>query len=201
MIHLPANLTPQRGRETLARTQVLSRTWPVVLDLCVAGLLLACFYGVLVLGRYWFGHAQPEVIISQSSTRASPLCVLLRRAHRTRIRLQPDLRSGLWLSGGHTASALETLMIAVLDILQSIPVLSFLPPVMLAMVALFPGRQLGVEMGAILLIFTGQVWNMAFSFYSSIKSIPRELREAATSPVSRGCSVCWSLSFLLRPSG
>ena len=73
----------------------------------------------------------------------------------------------------------EAFMIAVLDILQSIPVLSFLPGVMLAMVALFPTRQIGVEMGAIVLIFTGQVWNMAFSFYSSIKSIPRELREAA----------------------
>jgi NitT/TauT family transport system permease protein len=50
---------------------------------------------------------------------------------------------------------------------------------MLAMAALFPGRQLGVEMGAVLLIFTGQVWNMAFSFYASLKSIPREMREAA----------------------
>ena len=70
---------------------------------------------------------------------------------------------------------IEALMIAGLDILQSIPVLSFLPGVMLAMVALFPTRQIGVEMGAIVLIFTGQVWNMAFSFYSSIKSIPREL--------------------------
>ncbi len=73
----------------------------------------------------------------------------------------------------------EAFMIAVLDILQSIPVLSFLPAVMLAMVSLIPGRQLGIEMGAILLIFTGQVWNMAFSFYSSLKSLPRELREAA----------------------
>jgi NitT/TauT family transport system permease protein len=49
---------------------------------------------------------------------------------------------------------------------------------MLAMIALIPGRQLGIELGAIVLIFTGQVWNMAFSFYSSLKSIPRELREA-----------------------
>ena len=72
----------------------------------------------------------------------------------------------------------ESLMIAALDILQSIPVLSFLPGVMLAMIALIPGRQLGIELGAIVLIFTGQVWNMAFSFYSSLKSIPRELREA-----------------------
>ena len=70
-------------------------------------------------------------------------------------------------------------MLAVLDILQSIPVLSFLPGVMLAMVSLFPSRQLGVEFGSIVLIFTGQVWNMAFSFYASLKSLPRELVEAS----------------------
>src|SRR6202034_253039 len=74
----------------------------------------------------------------------------------------------------------ERFMVPLLDILQSIPVLSFLPPVMLAMIALFPTRQLGVEMGAIVLIFTGSVWNLAFSFYSSLKSIPRELIEATT---------------------
>jgi len=51
--------------------------------------------------------------------------------------------------------------------------------VMLAMVALFPSRQLGVELGSIILIFAGQVWNIAFSFYSSLKTIPRDLREAA----------------------
>ena len=70
-------------------------------------------------------------------------------------------------------------MIPLLDILQSIPVLSFLPGVMLAMVSLFPRHQLGIELGAILLIFTGQVWNMTFSFYSSLKSIPEEMREAS----------------------
>jgi NitT/TauT family transport system permease protein len=75
---------------------------------------------------------------------------------------------------------MEALMIATLDILQSIPVLSFLPGVMLAMMSLFPSRQLGIELGAILLIFTGEVWNMAFSFYSSLKSIPRELHEACS---------------------
>ena len=50
----------------------------------------------------------------------------------------------------------QTIMVAILDILQSIPVLSFLPGVMLAMVALFPKQQIGVEIGAILLIFTGR---------------------------------------------
>jgi len=73
----------------------------------------------------------------------------------------------------------EAWMIAALDILQSIPVLSFLPPVLLAMIALVPHHQLGIELGVILLIFTGQVWNLAFSFYSSVKSIPREMIEAS----------------------
>jgi NitT/TauT family transport system permease protein len=70
-------------------------------------------------------------------------------------------------------------MVPLLDILQSIPVLSFLPGVMLAMIALFPHRQLGVELGCIVLILTGQVWNMTFSFYSSLKNIPGDLKEAA----------------------
>ena len=78
----------------------------------------------------------------------------------------------------HNAKA-ERILIPLLDTLQSIPVLSFLPPVMVAMVALFPARQLGVELGCILLIFTGQVWNMTFSVYSSIKNVPREMLEAA----------------------
>jgi NitT/TauT family transport system permease protein len=70
-------------------------------------------------------------------------------------------------------------MIPLLDTLQSIPVLSFLPGVMVAMVTLIPTKQLGVELGSILLIFTGQVWNMAFSVYSSMKNIPNEMLEAA----------------------
>src|SRR5208282_657270 len=84
---------------------------------------------------------------------------------------------------GYTAAynpRIEAWMIALLDILQSIPVLSFLPPLVLAMVAIVPGHQLGIEMGVILLIFTGQVWNLAFSFYSSLKSIPREMSEASS---------------------
>jgi NitT/TauT family transport system permease protein len=68
-------------------------------------------------------------------------------------------------------------MIPLLDILQSIPVLSFLPGVVMAMIAVFPNRRIGVELASILLIFTGQVWNMAFSYYNSINTIPRELAE------------------------
>ncbi|MFK0731823.1 MAG: ABC transporter permease [Gloeotrichia echinulata GP01] len=70
-------------------------------------------------------------------------------------------------------------MIPLLDILQSIPVLSFLPGVVLALIALFPGQRIGIELASILLIFTGMTWNMTFSFYQSLQSIPRELLEAA----------------------
>ncbi len=81
---------------------------------------------------------------------------------------------------GYTASRSkmhEKVMIPLLDVLQSIPVLSFLPGVVLAMIAVFPNKRFGVELAAILLIFTGQVWNIAFSYFNSINTIPRELSE------------------------
>ncbi|MBW4668714.1 MAG: ABC transporter permease subunit [Cyanomargarita calcarea GSE-NOS-MK-12-04C] len=71
------------------------------------------------------------------------------------------------------------ILIPLLDILQSIPVLSFLPGVVLALIAVFPGQRIGVELASILLIFTGMAWNMVFSFYQSLSSIPTELLEAA----------------------
>jgi len=71
------------------------------------------------------------------------------------------------------------ILIPLLDILQSIPVLSFLPGVVLALVTLFPGQRIGVELASIILIFTGMTWNMTFSFYQSLSGIPRELKEAA----------------------
>jgi NitT/TauT family transport system permease protein len=179
MMQFPESFSNIPGRETLARSQVLQRSWPFVLDMCVAGIGLACFYGVVTIARSWFGHFQPEITISQSP-RALPLYAFY---SVVRIGLAYLLSLFFAIGYGYIAAynkRIEALMIAGLDILQSIPVLSFLPGVMLAMVALFPTRQIGVEMGAIVLIFTGQVWNMAFSFYSSIKSIPRELSEAAS---------------------
>lgn len=74
----------------------------------------------------------------------------------------------------------EKVLLPTLDILQSIPVLSFMPSVVLAMVALFPHSTLGPELASILLIFTGQAWNMTFSFYHSLITIPQELREASS---------------------
>lgn len=70
------------------------------------------------------------------------------------------------------------IMLPLLDILQSVPILSFLPVVLLGMTAVLPER-LGVEVASIVLIVTSQVWNMTFSFYQSLTTIPTELREAS----------------------
>jgi NitT/TauT family transport system permease protein len=177
MIHLPDSLSNFRGRETLSRAQVLRRTWPFVMDLCVAAIGLACFYAVVRIAMFWAGKPEPQMVVSLSP-HSLPLYAFY---SVVRIGLAYLLSLFFAVSYGYIAAynrRVEKFMIAVLDILQSIPVLSFLPPVMLAMIALVPTRQLGVEMGAIILIFTGSVWNMAFSFYSSLKSIPRELMEA-----------------------
>lgn len=79
----------------------------------------------------------------------------------------------------YRSSTWSKILIPLLDILQSIPVLSFLPAVVLALVGLFPGQRLGIELASILLIFTGMTWNMTFSFYQSLSSIPKELIEAS----------------------
>ena len=146
-------------------------------DLLMFGAALALFYGVLEVGRTWLGPFTPEVEISRSlwALPAYAGYSLLRISFAYALSLLFTLVNGYIAAYNPKA---ERFMIPLLDVLQSIPVLSFLPGVMLAMVALFPGRQLGVEAGAILLIFTGQVWNMAFSFYASLKSIPKEMREA-----------------------
>src|SRR5277367_1875196 len=166
-------------RYSFSRSLVIERSWPVFLDLTVAMGLLAGFYAVLQIAHYWLSGAVPEVEISQSPT------ILPIYAFYSCVRIGVAYLLSLLFAVGYGYIAaynkrVEALMIATLDILQSIPVLSFLPGVMLAMMSLIPSRQLGIEFGAILLIFTGQVWNMAFSFYTSLKSIPRELNEACT---------------------
>jgi NitT/TauT family transport system permease protein len=69
-------------------------------------------------------------------------------------------------------------LMPLLDILQSVPILSFLPVVLLSLSAILP-ENLAAELAAIVLIFTSQVWNMTFSFYQSMTTIPNELRQAA----------------------
>ncbi|MDR3692314.1 MAG: ABC transporter permease subunit [Fimbriimonas sp.] len=77
-------------------------------------------------------------------------------------------------------SRAEKVMIPLLDILQSVPVLGFLSVTVTGFMAMFPGSLFGLEMASLFAIFTGQVWNMTFSFYHSLITLPKELDEAAT---------------------
>jgi len=72
----------------------------------------------------------------------------------------------------------RTLLMPLLDVLQSVPILSFLPIVLLSLSAILP-QAFAAEVAAVVLIFTSQAWNMTFSFYQSMTTIPSELREAA----------------------
>jgi NitT/TauT family transport system permease protein len=162
----------------LARSLVTVKTWPFVIDCGIAACLLALFFAVLNTGHYWMSVPVPVVPISHS-IRALPIYAFY---SIVRIGIAYLLSLAFAITYGYVAAynpRVESWMVGLLDILQSIPVLSFLPPVVLAMVALIPGHQLGIELGVILLIFTGQVWNLAFSFYSSLKSMPKEMLEAS----------------------
>ena len=71
-----------------------------------------------------------------------------------------------------------SLLIPVLDILQSVPILGFISITVVFFMSLAPGRVFGAELAAVFAIFTSQAWNMAFSFYQSLRTVPAELTEA-----------------------
>jgi NitT/TauT family transport system permease protein len=84
---------------------------------------------------------------------------------------------GTWAAKDRVA---ERVLIPALDVLQSIPVLGFMPGLTLGLVAAFPHGNAGLELASVLMIFTGQAWNMAFSYYHSLRSLPPDLLEVAT---------------------
>ena len=175
-------MTPQ-PEKTLGRLlpwgSLASRASSLLTDLPIAFAGMALFYGLLSLTRYWRTpvNTQAQIDLSPSALPAYVLFSVARLAAAYFLSLAVSLIYGYVAANNRKV---ERLMIPLLDTLQSIPVLCFLPPVMLFMIALFPTTQLGLELGSILLIFTGQVWNMAFSVYSSLKNIPREMQEAAS---------------------
>src|ERR1700733_3271101 len=135
----------------LSRSAIRKQSWSALVDLLVFAIVLAAIFGVLTVGRYWLGAVTPAAQISHSPS------ALPRYAFYSLVRMMVAyfLSLGFAVGYGYIAAytpRVEAVMIAALDILQSIPVLSFLPGVMLAMVALFPSRQLGLELGVQLLL-------------------------------------------------
>jgi NitT/TauT family transport system permease protein len=163
---------------TLTWGTIPSNVPSLLRDLPILLAALTFFYAVLSITHYWMtpAGAPMEIHLEPSALPRYAMFSVLRIAAAYLVSLAFTLVYG-YVAAYNTRA--EKFMVPLLDTLQSIPVLSFLPGVMVAMVALFPTKQLGVELGSILLIFTGQVWNMTFSFYSSLKSIPQEMREVA----------------------
>jgi NitT/TauT family transport system permease protein len=148
-------------------------------------LLLGSFlliYGLAKLGQGFFVAFNPPSI--QPTISLDPAHLPYYAARSTlRMFIALGFSTLFTLSYGYAAAKnryAERILIPLLDILQSVPVLGFLSVTVTGFIALFPGSLLGLECASIFAIFTGQAWNMAFSFYNSLITLPKELSEAAT---------------------
>ncbi len=135
-----------------------------------------CIYGLIATAKQWHGPYRSGISLDLS------LAMLPLYATYSLFRALTAylLSLSFTLVFGYLAAKVkiaEKLIVPLLDIGQSIPVLGFLPSLVLGLLALFPDSNVGLELACIIMIFTGQVWNMTFSFISSLKSIPKELYE------------------------
>jgi NitT/TauT family transport system permease protein len=148
------------------------------LDLVLLVGLVGAVFGLISLAGEW-RTLRPHVEIDLSP-RALPLYAfysLSRGLLAYALSLLFTLTYGYWAAKDARA---ERVLVPLLDILQSIPVLGFMPGLVLALVALFPRSNAGLELASVIMIFTGQAWNMTFSFYHSLRAVPKDQIEAAT---------------------
>jgi NitT/TauT family transport system permease protein len=138
----------------------------------------------------FLGEANRGLFAPLSQLEAVPLSLdpsyLPQYAARTTLRMFAALGLSLLFTLSYATWAAKSeragkLLIPILDILQSVPILGFISITYVFFMSLAPGRVLGAEFAAIFAIFTSQAWNMAFSFYQSLRTIPVELTEAAQS--------------------
>jgi len=156
--------------------EIRPNAWDLVALPIVLGLLwLLAFGGSQMSTPYNLGDTLPM------SLDPSELPYLLLRSF---LRMAIGLALSLIFTLGYATLAAknkyaEKVLIPILDVLQSIPILGFLSITVTGFIALFPGNLLGVECAAIFAIFTSQAWNMTFSFYQSLRTVPFDLQEAA----------------------
>lgn len=144
----------------------------VVLVLVVAGLLTA----ILDVADEWRAPFQAETQIDLSFWKL-PQYTLYSLA-RSWVAMGLSFVFGiLYASWAYYDRRARIVLLPALDILQSIPVLGFMPGLVLALVTLFPKSNFGLELACVLMIFTAQVWNMVFSYYDALKGVPAELRQ------------------------
>src|ERR1039457_6626072 len=144
---------------------------------------------VVVIGLIAFvGEAARGLFVPPAQLDAVPLSLAPRHlpeyAARTTLRMLIALVVSLVFTLTYATWAAKSeragkLLVPILDILQSVPILGFISITVVFFMSLAPGRVLGAEFAAIFAIFTSQAWNMAFSFYQSLRTIPVELVEAS----------------------
>jgi NitT/TauT family transport system permease protein len=146
---------------------------------------------LLVIGLLaFFAEGSRGVLAPITSLEVSPVSLapshLPEYAARTTIRMVAALVLSLLFTFTYATWAAKSpragkLLVPLLDILQSVPILGFISVTVVFFLSLAPGRVLGAEFAAVFAIFTSQAWNMAFSFYQSLRTVPTELTEAARS--------------------
>src|SRR5271169_334831 len=186
------------GTETMSRMTAVAlvgrRAMPNHWDLIALAVVLAVFAAV---ARAFHGISAP---LPQANLAAVSLdySELPYYALRTTLRMFAALAASLVFTFTYATLAAksrrwEMVLIPVLDILQSVPVLGFLSFTVTFFLGLFPGNVLGAECAAIFAIFTSQAWNMAFSFYQSLRTVPRDLDEVARGFRLSGWQKFWQL--------
>ncbi|HEX7775238.1 MAG TPA: ABC transporter permease subunit [Parvibaculum sp.] len=158
------------------RGRLAPSPWDGVALCLVAGSLALIIYGAGQMGG-------PLANVSAAHISLSPTA-LPEYALRTTLRMFAALAASLVFTFTYATAAAksrraEAVLIPILDVLQSVPVLGFLSFTVTGFMALFPGSALGAECAAIFAIFTAQAWNMAFSFYQSLRTVPLDLDEAS----------------------
>lgn len=147
--------------------------WP---DIVVAiGLIALLYLGVQLAVAGPEQLPGPEISLDPSILPYYSLRSLLRMAAAYALSLVFSLTYGYAAARSQRA---RTALLPILDVLQSVPILSFLPVVLLSLVAIAP-RDIAVELAAVILIFTSQAWNLTFAFYQSLLTIPNEMLEAS----------------------
>lgn len=147
-------------------------------DIVVLAGIAAIIYGIVGLAQRWGGAYHAAVAIDLSPS-ALPRYALF---SFSRAVASYSLSLAFTLVYSYAAAKIrnaDRVMIPILDIFQAVPVLGFMPGLVLGLVSLFPKSNIGIELTCIIMIFTGQAWNMAFSFYGSLKTVPHELQEAS----------------------
>ena len=160
---------------SISARRLLAGRWDVLAAILVFG-------AIAIVGEESRSFVAPLSTLKSNPLSLSPWA-LPEYALRTTLRMLAALVVSLvftftyatWAAKSPRAGAL---LIPVLDILQSIPILGYLSVTYLFFLSVAPGKVLGAELAAIFTIFTSQAWNMAFSFYQSLRTVPPELEEA-----------------------